>query len=214
MGRFFQGDNVLTLRNLKIEVCDFGIEWKDVLTGGMNSGNVSTISSNGPPASWVDYAGLKANGTNANPLTQAATETPYNLMSTNNTIATAANAGSNSADNLWMLVEQIRHLRPARRMDPGAAADVSAIGHRHGPPHRNAGRRDFGESIRYLGAAPRSDEPCQRSDDAMNDATHSPDIHSRPQRARPLRAAAGPFLLRVAQGAHGPADAAHYDRNQ
>ena len=103
VGRAMEGENALKLRNLDIEVVDMGQEWKDVLTGGMNAGNVQTITSNGPPASWSDYQGNKANVSYANPLTQCTTETPYNLMSTSGLVATAATSTGDTADNIWYL---------------------------------------------------------------------------------------------------------------
>lgn len=118
VGRVLQGENLLKLRNLDIEVVDFGQEWKDVLTGGQNAGTsnagfttagVLNITKNGPPKSWVDYegniadaTGTSANG-NANPLTQSLYDQPYQLMSVTNTICSSSTDTTGSADNIWYL---------------------------------------------------------------------------------------------------------------
>jgi hypothetical protein len=118
VGRTTESDNALKLRNLDIEVIDMGQEWQDVLTGGMNAGtsNAATatagaknLTSNGPPGSWVDYAGNVANNSNANPLTQFADVGPYQLMSKTNTLCGVSTDTSGSADNLWMLISK-KHL--------------------------------------------------------------------------------------------------------
>jgi hypothetical protein len=106
VGRVTESENVLALRNLNIEVVDMGIEWRDVLSGGMNAVNTQNITSNGPPSSWIDYLGNKANDSNANPLTQCTTETPYNMMSVTNTLCTSSTDSSGSADNCWFLLSK------------------------------------------------------------------------------------------------------------
>ena len=127
VGRTTQSENALKLRNLDIEVIDMGQEWKDVLTGGMNNGTSNagfatagkkTITSNGPPASWSDYQGLKADATgtsangNPNPLTQSEYDQPYQLMSCTGTVAAVANGTDGNADNIWYLEsKKIRYMQ-------------------------------------------------------------------------------------------------------
>ena len=121
VGRVTESENVLMLRNLNIEVVDMGIEWRDVLTGGMNAGTsnaafstagVKNITSNGPPTSWVDYQGNKATATgtsangNTNPLTYSAYDQPSQLMSTTNTLCTYPTDVSGNADNIWFLMSK------------------------------------------------------------------------------------------------------------
>lgn len=122
VGRTTESENALKLRNLDIEVIDMGQEWQDVLTGGMNAGTATgsgaapqatagtvNITSNGPPPSWVDYAGNIANNSNDNPLTQYPDYAPYQLMSKTNTLCTVSTDTTGTADNLWMLVSK-KHL--------------------------------------------------------------------------------------------------------
>lgn len=117
-GRTTESENALKLRNLDIEVIDMGQEWQDVLTGGLNAGTsnaasatggTKTLTSNGPPASWVDYVGAMANGSNTNPLTQSTDTNPYQLMSKTNTLCGVSTDTSGSADNIWFLVSK-KHL--------------------------------------------------------------------------------------------------------
>ena len=121
IGRTTESENILKMRNLNIEVVDFGIEWRDVLTGGMNAGTsnagfatagVQNITSNGPPTTWVDYAGNKASATgtsangNPNPLTYSAYDQPTQLMSTTGTLCTFPTDVSGNADNIWFLMSK------------------------------------------------------------------------------------------------------------
>jgi len=121
VGRTTESENILALRNLNIEVVDMGIEWRDVLTGGMNAGTsnagfatagVKNITSNGPPRSWVDYLGNSASATgtsangNPNPLTQSEYDQPSQLMSTTGTVCTVSTDTSGSADNIWFLLSK------------------------------------------------------------------------------------------------------------
>ena len=121
VGRMTESENILMLRNLNIEVVDFGIEWRDVLTGGMNAGTSNAafttagkqnITSNGPPRTWVDYQGNVASATgtsangNTNPLTYSAFDQPTQLMSTTNTLCTASADTSGNADNIWFLMSK------------------------------------------------------------------------------------------------------------
>lgn len=117
-GRVTESENALKLRNLDIEVIDMGQEWQDVLTGGMNAGTSNaatatagtvTLTSNGPPPTWVDYAGKLANNSNLNPLTQFDDVGPNQLMSKTNTLCGVSTDVSGSADNLWMLISK-KHL--------------------------------------------------------------------------------------------------------
>jgi hypothetical protein len=103
VGSLSQSENPLVIADLDIEVISIGIEGKDVLTGGLNSGNSAAATM--APQTWSDYQYAKANSSNLNPLTQHA-DAPGVLMSTNNTPPTAANSGSNSADGFWMLVSK------------------------------------------------------------------------------------------------------------
>ena len=105
IGRIGEGPNPLMISGFEFELVDMGQEWKDVLTGGLNSssgGGTATITQ--CPQNWIDYAGNAANNSNANPLTDATSGVAGSLMST--TAALSAGIPTGQADGFWMLVSK------------------------------------------------------------------------------------------------------------
>jgi len=110
IGRMGEGSNPLMIADLNFEIVDMGMEWKDVLTGGLNAIAVNNAQATAVqavttgPQSWIDYLGNQAQGSNANPLTQATSGTPGKLMSS--TGALSAGIPTGQADGFWMLVSK------------------------------------------------------------------------------------------------------------
>jgi hypothetical protein len=96
-GRVGEGANPLMIAGLEFEVIDMGMEWKDVLSGGMNATNVPTITQ--CPQTWYDYQNNQANSSNTNPLSGHA-DAPGSLLSVTNNITTG------NADGFWMLLSE------------------------------------------------------------------------------------------------------------
>jgi hypothetical protein len=94
MGRVGEGANPLMILGLDIEVIDIGMEWKDVLSGGMNATNTATITN--CPQTWYDYQNKQANSSATNPLSGHA-DAPGSLLSVTN------NPLTGNADGFWML---------------------------------------------------------------------------------------------------------------
>ena len=104
VGRMGEGTNPLILDGFSFEVVNMGQEWKDVLTGGLNAGNVATITQ--CPQTWSDYQGKQVSGTsNFNPLTKnAASQANGSLMSTTGVLSSGVPTGQ--ADGFWMLISK------------------------------------------------------------------------------------------------------------
>lgn len=108
VGRMSEGSNPLMIAGFGFEIVDFGQEWKDILTGGLNQAASSTAASTPAvtqgPQSYINYLGQMANGSNKNPLSLDATGVSGALMSTTGAFSTGLPTGN--ADGLWMLVSK------------------------------------------------------------------------------------------------------------
>ena len=105
VGRLGEGSNPLMIAGFNFDIISMEQDWKDVLTGGLNSssgGGTAAVTSG--PQSWVDYLAKKANGSNANPLSQATSGTPGSLMSTTGALSSGIPTGN--ADGFWMLISK------------------------------------------------------------------------------------------------------------
>lgn len=102
VGRVGAGSNPLILEDYSFEVVNMGIEWQDVLTGGMKPGsNSTTVATNPAPKTWINYLNQTANSSNLNPLTQHA-DANGQLMAISNSFTTGL--PTSNADGFWMLV--------------------------------------------------------------------------------------------------------------
>ena len=97
VGRVGEAANPLMIAGLDFEVVDMGMEWKDILSGGMNATNTAAISN--CPQSWIDYQNKTANSSNTNPLSGHA-DAPGSLLSVTNDPTTG------NADGFWMLLSE------------------------------------------------------------------------------------------------------------
>ena len=108
VGRVGEGSNPLMISGFNFEIVDFGQEWKDVLTGGLNQASGSSASSTPAvtqgPQSYINYLGQLANGSNKNPLSLDTTGVPGALMSTTGIFTSGLPTGN--ADGFWMLVSK------------------------------------------------------------------------------------------------------------
>lgn len=106
VGRVGAGENPLVLDGYSFDVVNMGVEWQDVLTGGMKPGsNSTTVADNPAPKTWINASLQIANASNLNPLTQHA-DTNGQLMAISNSFTTGL--PTSNADGIWYLIAKNR----------------------------------------------------------------------------------------------------------